>query len=104
MNLNVKERLMLIGILPQEGSLSEMVDVYDLAKQLKLSDQEKELIAYKDTRSYATWKDELDPNKDIQISSDQNKIVLDCIEKLDKQGKIGIELVPIILKFKNGSV
>jgi hypothetical protein len=41
MILNIKERLMLIGMIPQEGTLSEMVDIYDLVRELKLSDEER---------------------------------------------------------------
>jgi len=46
MKLTVKDRLMILGMLPQEGSLSEMVDIYDLARELKLSDEEKDNVKY----------------------------------------------------------
>jgi len=41
MKLTIKDRLSLIQILPTRGSVSEMVDVYDLARELKLNDEEK---------------------------------------------------------------
>lgn len=103
MKLNVKERLLLLGILPQEGHISQMVDVYELAKELKLNDQEKGQISYIENGSYVKWDNDKDPNKDIEFSSDQIKIVKEAIDNLDKQGKVSIELIPLIQKI-NGLV
>lgn len=62
MKLNIKNRLILLQILPNKGNLSDMVEVMDLAKQLKLSDKEKELINYKiDDSDNIYW----DSNKDF---------------------------------------
>ena len=69
MILNIKERLMLIGLIPQEGTLSEMVDIYDLVRELKLTDEEKELIGYKEGSLGASWNAEKDPEKNISINS-----------------------------------
>jgi len=102
MKLNVKDRLTLLGMLPQEGSLSEMVDIYDLARELKLSDEEKTQIAYKEDGRSITWDIQLDPQKDITFSSDQMKIVLGHIDILDKQRKIDLNQIETILKIKNG--
>lgn len=98
MILNIKERLMLIGMIPQEGTLSEMVDIYDLVKQLKLSDEEKDIISYKESSLGASWDSTKDPNKDIQLSKDQYKAIKKGIDKLDSQQKINIEQVPLIMK------
>lgn len=98
MNLNVKERLLLLGILPQEGTLSQMVDIYELAKELKLSDDEKSQMGFIENGTYMKWDDEKDPNKDINISSDQMKIIQDTIHDLDNKHKINIELIPLINK------
>lgn len=103
MKLNVKERLLIIGILPQEGSLSEMVDVYDLVRELKLSSEEKAEISYVESGNYIKWDNEKDKDKDINISEDQLSIIKKEIDSLDKKGKISLELIPIIQKI-NGSV
>lgn len=103
MKFNVKERLLLLGILPQEGHISQMVDVYELAKQLKLNDQEKGQISYVENGNYVKWDNDKDPNKDIELSSDQTKIIKEAIDELDKQGKVNIEIIPLIQKL-NGLV
>lgn len=103
MKLDVKNRLLLIGMLPQQGNLSEMVDIYDLVRDLKLSDEEKGAISYVENGNYVKWDFEKDPNKDINISSSQMKIIKKTIEKLDKENKINLEMVPLI-QIINGSV
>lgn len=89
---------MLLGVLPQEGTLSEMVDIYDLARELKISDQEKQEVSFIESGSYIKWEDEKDPNKDISISSDQLKIMKNTIDRLDREGKIKLEMIPLIKK------
>lgn len=103
MKLDVKNRLLLIGMLPQQGNLSEMVDIYDLVRDLKLSDEEKGAISYVENGNYVKWDFEKDPNKDINISSSQMKIIKKTIEKLDKENKINLEMIPLI-QIINGSV
>ena len=102
MILNIKERIMLLGLLPQEGSLIEMVDVYDLVRELKLSDTEKKESEYRQEDKNLIWDPDKDPNKDISMSQDQFDIIHKSIDKLSEAGKISIEYIPLILKIRNG--
>lgn len=99
--MTIKERLMLLQILPTQGSVSEMVDVYDLARELKLSDEEKESINYIESSSSVKWDVDRDPNKEINISSDQLKIIMNQIDVLDKQKQIPLSMIELILKLKD---
>ena len=98
--MNIKERLMLLSILPTQGSVSEMVDVYDLARELKLSDEEKKQINYIESSASVKWDVDKDPNKEVNISSDQLKIIMNQIDTLDKQKQIPLSMVELILKLK----
>lgn len=100
MQLTIKERLSLIQILPTQGSVSEMVDVYDLARELKLSDEEKGQINYIETSESIKWDTNKDPNKEINISKDQYKIIMNQIDILDKQKQIPLSMIELILKLK----
>lgn len=99
--MTIKERLSLLQILPTHGSICEMVDAYDLARELKLSDEEKEKINYKEEGNSIIWDYDLDPNKDIKLSKDQLKLVMNQIDILDKQKQIPLSMVELILKLKN---
>lgn len=99
--MTIKERLMLLQILPTQGSVSEMVDVYDLARELKLSDEEKKEINYVESNASVRWDIDRDPNKEINISSDQLKIIMNQIDVLDKQKQIPLSMIELILKLKS---
>ena len=96
MKLHIKNRLLLISILPQQGTLTEMVEIYDLVRELKLSDEEKGEVAYVENGNYIKWDYEKDLNKDIQINNTQLDIIKKAINKLDKEGKINLEMIPLI--------
>ena len=96
MKLDIKNRLLLISILPQQGTLTEMVEIYDLVRELKLSDEEKGEVAYVENGNYIKWDYEKDLNKDIQINNTQLDIIKKAINKLDKEGKINLEMIPLI--------
>lgn len=89
-------------MLPQEGTLSEMVDIYDLVRELKLSDEEKKNIGYMEDGQSIKWDAELDPMKDVVFSNDQKSIFNRIIDQLDKEKKINLGQIETILKVKNG--
>ena len=102
MKLTIKDRLTIIGMLPQEGTLMEMTDIYDLVRNLKLTDKEKLDTEYKEEGQNIIWNQQKDPNRDIQITSDQKAIFMKAVDNLDKEGKISLGQIETILKIKNG--
>lgn len=102
MKLTIKDRLTIIGMLPQEGTLMEMTDIYDLVRELKLTDKEKAEVEYREEGQSIIWDYNKDPNKDIQITSDQKAIFMKAVERLDAEKKINLGQVETILKVRNG--
>jgi len=43
----------------------EMTDIYDLVRELKLTDKEKAEVSYKEEGQAILWDHNMDPNKDI---------------------------------------
>lgn len=102
MNFTIKDRLILLRILPNSGSLSEMVDLMDLAKNLKLSDEEKADISYKeDGKGTITWDVTKEPNKQFDLTSDQVKLLKNAVKKLDEEKQITLYTVETMLKIQN---
>lgn len=102
MNLTIKNRLILLQILPIQGSLSEMVDVLELAKQLKLTDEEKKLINYtEDNDKNSYWDLDKDFEKDFQLTTDMIAILKNIISKLDEEKKLPLVMVDLALKINN---
>lgn len=101
MKLNIKDRLTILQILPTQGSLSEMVDIMDLAKELKLNDTEKTSIQYSvDEHGNVRWNPALDPNKEIALNSGQVEILKNVIKELDSQKKINAYTLDLALKIQ----
>lgn len=98
--MTIKDRLLLLQILPTQGSVSEMVDVYDLARELKLSDEEKQLINYVENGQSIKWDPDKDPNKEINISSSQKSIILNVVDNLDAKKQVPLSMIELILKLK----
>lgn len=79
-----------------------MVDILELAKQLKLSDEEKQQISYNiDGNKQITWNIDADPNKQFVLNSDTINLLKNTIQQLDSQKKITINMVDIVLKIQN---
>ena len=100
MELTVKERLSLLQLLPTQGSISEMVDIYDLARELKLTDEEKSNINYIETSTGVKWDYTKEISKNISLNSDQNRLIINQIDMLDRNKQIPLGLVELILKLK----
>ena len=59
--LNVLDRLTLVSILPTTGRLQELVEVLDIVKLVKFSEEEKKSIGYKEVDGKVSW----DPSKEV---------------------------------------
>ena len=102
MKLNIKNRLMLLQILPNKGNLLDMVEIMELVKQLKLSDEDKKVINYRiDNSNNIYWDPDKDYEKEFNLNSDKIKILKDTINKLDSKNEIPLFLVDLALEIKN---
>lgn len=102
MLLTIKDRLMLIGMLPSEGNLSDMTEIYDLVRALRIEDPEKNYINYREENGSIVWDADKAKTKEITLTSAQKRIINDTINKLDKNNQIGLNQIETIMKIKNG--
>lgn len=102
MLLTIKDRLMIINMLPQEGSLSDMTEIYDLVRELRIEDAEKDYINYREENGSIKWDADKAKEKEINLTSTQKRILDITIAKLDKNNQIGLNQIETILKIKNG--
>lgn len=98
-NVNVKDRLTLIGILPSTGKMVDLVEIIALIKLLKFTEQEKLDINYREENGRITWDITKDQTKDVDINFEQIKIIKAAIEDLDKAGKVDLMILDTCLKF-----
>lgn len=102
MLLTIKDRLMIINMLPSEGSLSDMTEIYDLVRELRIEDAEKDYINYREENGSIKWDADKAKEKEVNLTSTQKRILDITIAKLDKNNQIGLNQIETILKIKNG--
>lgn len=97
--LSVLDRLTLVYILPTTGSIQELVEVMDIIRLIKLTEQEKKTINYQENNGKVTWNPESDLHKEVDFSFEQIKVIKDTIDKLDVDGKVSLSILDTCLKF-----
>ena len=99
--LNVYERLVMLNILPKEGNFITLKIVRQLREGLSFDEKEiKELkLTIDPAKGNATWEQDKDPNKEIEIGREAKKVIVESLEKLDKDEKLTQEHFSLYEKF-----
>lgn len=101
MKLNIKDRLVILNLLPNQGSILELTEAINIANQIKLSDEEKEAINYTVNGNNVYW----DVNKNIEIDVDLNQdqitLLKNKVKELDSRKVITIDMLNTCLKINN---
>lgn len=97
--LNIKDRLVLVSILPAQGKMTDLVEVIDLIKLIRLTDTEKAEIGYKENEGRIFWDVTKETPREFEINFEQLRIVKESIKKLDDEGKVDLSILNTCLKF-----
>lgn len=99
-NLSVKDRLTITTIAPSTGSIAELMEMIELLKTIKFSDEEKEEIGFKQSPSgVVEWDVNKASDKEFNINLEQIRIIKDTIKLLDENKKITLSMLDTCLKF-----
>jgi len=99
--LAVFERLVLLNILPKEGNFLTLKIVRKLRENLSFNEEEIKALNIKvdPEKGNATWDASKDPNKEVEIGREANKVIVEALEKLDKDEKLTQEHFTLFEKF-----
>lgn len=97
--LNVKDRLVLVSILPVQGKMTDLVEVIDLIRLVKLTDDEKTEIGYTEKEGRIFWDITKETPREFEINFEQLRIIKESIKKMDDEGKIDLSILNTCLKF-----
>lgn len=98
-NLNIKDRLTIISILPTSGKIIELVEVMEIVKMIKFSEGEKQEVKYKEDNGKVYWDPLLDVGKDFEFTYEQIGVIKGAIKKLDEEDKVTLSILDTCLKF-----
>lgn len=98
-SLNIKDRITLISILPSTGKIADLVEIMDLVRLIKFSDEERKAVNLEEKDGRITWDVSPDIPKTYDINFSQVSIVKDTIKKMDDAGSISLNMLDTCLKF-----
>lgn len=101
MKLNIKDRLVILNLLPNQGSILELTEAINIANQIKLSDEEKEAIDYKVNGNNVYWDINKNIEIDIDLNQDQITLLKNKVKELDSKKVITIDILNTCLKINN---
>ena len=98
MNLNVKDRIAIMDMLPQAGSISEMVDIME---KVRLGQEEKTKIEFRESQGSISWNASSDKGKEIEFSFEELTILKTAVKKLDSEKRVNAANLDICLKINS---
>ena len=101
MNLNVQERIAILQMLPQNGSLYEMVDIMEIIKKVRITSEEKDELEYMEGKGVISWNINKDLGKEVEFKHDEIGILKSAVKKLDEEKKVNVSNLDICLKINN---
>lgn len=99
--LNVQDRLTILSILPSTGNIVDLVEIMDLIKEIKLTDEEKTKINFIQDNNVIRWDVTQDLLKEFNINSSQIQILKNTVKTLDLEKKINLSMLNTCIKINN---
>jgi len=99
--LTIKDRLILLSILPAKGSLIEMMHVKNLIDKLSFDDKELEEYKIRQENSFVTWDNDEEYYKEVQFNSEEIEILKKQIKQKDEAQEILFEMIETFNKIIN---
>ena len=97
--LDVRERLVLLSVLPQEGNFVTLKVVRELREGLSFNEDEIKQYKFVQVEGRVTWYDKAEQVKEIEIGEKAMDIIKEALKKLNEGKKLKDEHFTIYEKF-----
>jgi len=97
MNLSVRDRLILLRVLPKEGDYLTLKIVRGLGNSLSFSEEEHKEYKFKETEGTITWSN--DSEKDIEMGEKAKELIANALKALSDQKKLSFDHFDLYEKF-----
>lgn len=100
MRLTLKERLVIMTILPKEGNYVKMTIKSDIISKIKISQEDiTSLDVVEKENGSIQWDGTKDTEKEFDLTELEEKMIKDELKKLDDAEKLNDETLVIFKKF-----
>ena len=101
MKLNVLERLLLLNILPKEGTFTNLKLLRVARENLSFTEEENEALKFKQENDQIIWVNDAVGDKEIDTGEVVKGLIVKELKKLDKEEKLKDEFLSLFEKFVN---
>lgn len=102
MELNVLDRLLVLGLLPAEGDITTLRIVRKLREDLSFSEQEHEALHLTQEEGRITWEQQGATVKDVPLGPKATACIVKALSALSEQGKATAQHLDLFDKFIPG--
>jgi len=102
MELGVKDRLILLGVLPKEGNITTLKIVRKLREELSFNEEEHKLLNFREKAGMTVWNFETDGKKEIEIGEKATDVIVETLKGLDRNNKLHEDHLPLWEIFMEG--
>jgi len=96
MELNIKQRLMLLNVVPVEGvRMTDLRIARELQLRLGFTEEEQARFGFVQEDTRLTWNQKADVPVDIQIGPRAHALIVDALKKLDEDKKLTLDHVDV---------
>ena len=95
MELNVKDRLLLLSVLPKEGNITTLKIVRKLREDLSFSEEEHKELNFQESDGKLAWDMAANGDKEIEIGEKASNVIVEALKELDRNKKLHEEHLPI---------
>lgn len=106
MEFTVKERMVLLYILPKEGDYKTLKILRVLREELSFSEEENKKLNFRQEDNRILWSEEGEKGigaKNIAVGETAKNIIVEKFNELDKNKKLNEDNLPLYEKFMNNT-
>ena len=103
MDLTVKDRLIILQLLPQRTSLASQLIAKHIVEKVQIRESEKEKIEWKEEGGRAAWKEENAKKKTVKFTSTEIEFLRAQIKEWDEKKSIPMDFVDTMLMIQGMS-
>ena len=102
MKLNVLERLIVLNLLPAEGSFANLKILRVVKEELSFDEKEHKALGFNQDGEHLTWRQDANvPDKDVKFGEIATQMVVKKLEEMDKKEELKNEHFSVYEKFMN---
>lgn len=99
MLLSVRDRIILLQVLPRQGNVTNLRIIRDLEREMGFSEEETTALKLESSERGVKWDKSSEVDKEIAIGEVAAKLIHDAFVDLDKRNALSLEHLDVYDKF-----